>query len=119
MIPFTNGRLIIRRPTQILDHGTWIPDFENFEEVPAGRYSIQPALGGEDHDRSIAVEAEWVAYGDATPIIHADDEVNISFDTGETITGLQVIGPARAWNITGVGLKHHVVQLKRRGGDPA
>lgn len=110
----TNARLVIHRPAQILDHGVFIPDLDNMEDIPAGRWSVQPAGGREDLDRAVTADTEYVAYGSAEPKISADEEVTIYFDDGSSLAGLMITAPVARWSFPGVGLSHTVLALKRR-----
>lgn len=113
----TNSRLVIHRPAQILDHGVYIPDLEQMEDVPAGRWSVQPAGGREDLNRAITSDTEYVAYGSAQPVISADEEVSIYFDDGSVLSELLITAPPARWVFPGVGLSHTVLALKRRAAN--
>lgn len=113
----TNARITIHRPAQILDHGVYISDLDQMEDVPAGRWSVQPAGGVEDLNRAVTSDTEYVAYGSAEPVISADEEVSIYFDDGSKLTGLLITAPPSRWVFPGIGLSHTMLTLKRRAAN--
>lgn len=116
----TNGEIILKKPGQILDHGVMVPDYDNLDELPLGRFSIQPAGSVEDNIRAVAEDSEFVAYGDPEKVVEDQDEVILKMDDGSVLGPMQVNGRPRRWVApAGLLLSHTVIQLKYREEDNA
>lgn len=113
---FLNAQLTRSKPGTIYDHGQEIPDYDHMVQSPLGSFNVQPAGGSEDLVRALAEETEWVAYGGFGPELDSADEINILFNSGKYITGLEISAPVDEWE-SPIGLSHVVIQLKKRSSN--
>lgn len=104
------------KPGTIYDHGQEIPDYDNPVQSQLGSFNVQPAGGSEDLVRALAEDTEWVAYGGYGPELDSADEINILFNSGKYIPGLEISAPVQAWE-SPFGLTHIVIQLKKRSSN--
>lgn len=113
---FLNAQLTRSKPGTIYDHGQEIPDYDNPVQSQLGSFNVQPAGGAEDLVRALAEDTEWVAYGGYGPDLDAADEINILFNSGRFIQGLEISAPVQVWE-SPFGLTHIVIQLKKRSSN--
>ena len=109
---FTNAELLAKVPDVVEDHGNTVPDWEQVTRVPLGRWQVEPAGSTEDHQRALAAETQWVAYGPPTTLSE-HVEIDVHFDDGRRIHGLAMTGIPASW-AGPLGMSHSMLQLTHR-----